>query len=152
MLKWVPAVARMLQAETQKGQGYQSGFPLLFHAGSGAEASSAWKAHSADASCMWVHLSLGESPVAPSGIKFSHLGFTLQRRKTYHTRTLVPNPKQNTRSTTSVPFLSPNLVPFLHSALLQLLPLFPTQQVLVFFYFKIVLGSPAYLLQEISLD
>lgn len=77
VLKWVPAVARMLQDGDTKGRGYHRLAFSLFHGGSWVKGGSAWKARRADASCVWVHLSLGESPVIPSGIKFSLIWVSL---------------------------------------------------------------------------
>lgn len=99
VLKWVPAVARMLWAETQKSQGYHSLSGPSCFMGRLGRAGSAWKVHKASASCMWAHLSLAESPVVSSGIKYSHLGFTVQRSY-HHTGVLIPNHEQNAPSPT----------------------------------------------------
>lgn len=83
VLKWVPAVARMLWAETQKSQGYHSLSGPFCFMGRLGWAGSAWKVHKASASCMWAHLSQAESPGVSSGIKYSHLGFTVQKLPLY---------------------------------------------------------------------
>lgn len=100
VLKWVPAVARMLWQRHKRVKVTTACLSSPVSWGGWAVAGSAWKVHKANASCMWVHLSLSESPVVSSGIKYSHLGFTLQRRSYQYTGVLVPNHEQNTWSPT----------------------------------------------------
>lgn len=65
----------MLQVETQKVKVTTVWLSPPDPGGGGrVEEGSAWKAHGgAEGSCTWAHLSLGESLLVLTGIKFSHI-------------------------------------------------------------------------------